>query len=99
MFNATETAVQNLRSYLEANNMQMGFRIKCRLGKNAKPGLSLGLGGPKENDLTFDIEGVRFIVNKTLLEKSGGITLDYIGSGPQIGYSLSPLNTANLCAH
>ena len=99
MFNATEKAVNNLFHYLEANNMQTGIRITCRHGKSAKPRLGILFGTAKENDQTFEVNGVRFVVNRDLLEKSGGITLDFNGQGPDKGYILSPSNPAAACAH
>ena len=99
MFNATETAVNNLRHYLEANNIQTGIRITCRHGKKLKPGLGIVIGTANENDQTFDMQGVRFIVNRDLLAKSGGINLDYINHGPDKGYALSPVDPSAPCAH
>ena len=99
MFNATEKAVNNLSHYLEANNMQTGIRITCRHGKSTKPRLGILFGTAKVSDQTFEVQGVRFVVNRELLEKSGGITLDYNGQGPDKGYKLSPTNPVADCAH
>lgn len=99
MFIATETAVNNLRNYLEANNMQTGIRITCRQGKRLKPGLGIAFGNPKENDQSFELQGVQFVVDRELLEKSGGITLDYIGQGPEKGYTLKPTDPSAVCTH
>lgn len=99
MFNATEKAINKLSYYLEAHNMQTGIRITCRHGKSTEPRLGIMFGKAKENDQTFELQGVRFVVNRELLEKSGGITLDYNGQGPDKGYKLSPSNSTAVCAH
>jgi Fe-S cluster assembly iron-binding protein IscA len=99
MFSASEKAVNNLFHYLEANNMQTGIRITCRHGKNTEPRLGIMFGAAKENDQTFELQGVRFVVNRDLLEKSGGITLDYNGRGPDKGYKLCHINPTAVCAH
>ena len=99
MFIATETAVNNLRNYLEANNMQAGIRITCRQGKRMKPGLGITIGNAKANDETFDMHGVQFVINRELLEKSGGITLDYNKAGTDKGYILKPADPAAACPH
>jgi iron-sulfur cluster assembly protein len=99
MFTATETAVNNLKNYLEANNMQTGIRITCRQGKRLKPGLGMVFSNAKENDQSFELQGVRFVVNRELLAKSGGISLDYIDHGPDKGYFLSPIDPSAVCAH
>jgi Fe-S cluster assembly iron-binding protein IscA len=99
MFNATETAVSNLRSYLDVNNIQAGIRITCRHGKRLKPGLGIVFGNANENDRTFELDGVQFVINQELLQKSGGITLDYINQGVERGYSVTPSNSSETCAH
>ena len=99
MFTATETAVNNLRNYLEANNIQAGIRITCRQGKRLKPGLGIVIGTAKDNDRTFDLQGVKFVINQELLQKSGGITMDYISQGPEKGYTLKPSDPSAACTH
>ena len=98
MFNATEKAINKLSYYLEAHNVKTGIRITCRHGKS-EPRLGIMFGAAKENDQTFEVHGVQFVVNRELLEKSGGITLDYNGQGPEKGYKLSPTNPTGTCAH
>lgn len=99
MFNATETAISNLRSYLDVNNIQAGIRITCRQGKRLKPGLGIVFGNANEDDQIFDMHGVQFVINQELLKKSGGITLDYINQGADRGYSVTPLNSSETCTH
>jgi len=99
MFNATETAVNNLKCYLDVNNIQAGIRITCRHGKRLKPGLGIVFGNANENDQTFELQGVQFVVNREILQKSGGITLDYINRGTDKGYSITPSNPSGTCAH
>ena len=99
MFTATDTAVNNLRNYLEANNIQSGIRITCRQGKKLKPGLGIVIGTPHENDQSFDLQGVQFIIDHELLKKSGGIIMDYICQGPEKGYTLKPSDPSATCTH
>ena len=99
MFTATETAVKNLQNYLEANNMQAGIRITCRQGKRLKPGLGLVIGTANKSDQTFEQKGVQFIISQELLNKSGGITLDYIPQGAEKGYLLKPSDPSAACSH
>jgi len=51
--------------------------------------LRLVLDEPKENDETYEIEGLTYLIDKDLAAQGGKIKVDYIDNGWQQGFSLS----------
>ncbi|RLB59382.1 MAG: hypothetical protein DRI34_01935 [Deltaproteobacteria bacterium] len=49
------------------------------------------LDEPKDTDEKFEMEGVTFLVEKGLLEQSGGITIDLPSGYPGYGFSIKPV--------
>lgn len=87
MFEVTEAAVTNLKEYLHQQNIESAVRITMMSGGCSGPGLGLALDEAKENDLTFEQDGVNFLVEKGLSETCGAIKVDFIESGSGCGGS------------
>jgi Fe-S cluster assembly iron-binding protein IscA len=50
----------------------------------------MALDEPKDTDKKFDFEGMSVVVDKELLETTGGITIDYQSAGWRAGLSITP---------
>jgi iron-sulfur cluster assembly protein len=49
----------------------------------------MALDEPKENDETFEIDGLTYVVEKSLLERVQPISVDYTGMGFSVVGNLS----------
>ncbi|MCI5167919.1 MAG: adhesin [Candidatus Electrothrix sp. GM3_4] len=78
MLEVTETAITNVKEYLRENNIESAVRIVMMSGGCSGSSLGLALDEAKENDLTFQQEGVNFLVKKSLAETCGTITVDFM---------------------
>jgi Fe-S cluster assembly iron-binding protein IscA len=57
----------------------------------------LVLDEPKESDQVFDIESLKIVVEKDLLEKTGPIKIDFVETGGQPSFSIQS-NLKNECS-
>lgn len=87
MLEVTEAAAKNVKEYLNQQNIESAVRITMMSGGCSGPALGLAIDEAKENDLTFEQNGVSFLVEKGLSEICGGIKVDFIESGGGCGCS------------
>ncbi len=87
MLEVTETAITNVKEYLHQENIESPVRIFMMSAGCSGPGLGLALDEAKENDLTFEQDGVNFLVEKGLAETCGTITVDFLESDSGCGCS------------
>ncbi|MCI5142931.1 MAG: adhesin, partial [Candidatus Electrothrix sp. ATG1] len=80
-------AASNVKEYLKQQNIDTAVRITMMSGGCSGPALGLALDEAKENDLTFEQDGVNFLVEKGLAETCGTITVDYLESSSGCGCS------------
>ncbi|XCN71836.1 MAG: IscA/HesB family protein [Candidatus Electrothrix aestuarii] len=78
MIEVTESAIANIKEYLGQQNIESSVRIFLMSGGCSGPSLGLALDEAKENDLSFEQEGVSFLVEKALTETCGAIKVDYL---------------------
>ncbi|MGB5686779.1 MAG: IscA/HesB family protein [Candidatus Electrothrix sp.] len=78
MIEVTATALENVKKYLREQKIESAIRIAMMSGGCSGPSLGLGLDEAKEDDLTFEQDGVNFLVEKSLVETCGTITVDFI---------------------
>jgi Fe-S cluster assembly iron-binding protein IscA len=50
----------------------------------------LALDEPKDGDDSFEFGGLKFVVEKQLLENTGGICVDFVQKGYFGGYQIEP---------
>ncbi len=50
----------------------------------------MALDEPKDSDETFEFGGMKFVVEKQLLESTGGICVDFVQRGYFGGYQIEP---------
>ncbi|WP_339137907.1 MAG: IscA/HesB family protein [Candidatus Electrothrix sp. GW3-4] len=87
MLEVTATALNNVKEYLGQENIESAVRVFMMSGGCSGPGLGLALDEAKENDLTFEEDGVSFVVEKGLAETCGAIKVDYLESSSGCGCS------------
>ena len=101
MFEVTELATENLKSYLDENKIDSALRIAIMSGGWSGPSLGLALDEPKENDEKYEQDGLTFLVDNNLLDTCGTIKVDFIDSGMRSGFSISsekPLGDGGGCS-
>lgn len=77
MLQVTESALENLKDYLEKNDINSAVRVFMQ---SSCSGTSLGLGldDKKDSDKVFENDGVTFLVDDAIFASTGAITVDYI---------------------
>ena len=88
-FDVTAGAVTKLKEYMEQNNITSALRIALMQGGCSGPSLGLALDEPKDNDRTFENNGLKFLVEKGLLETCGSIKVEFIDAGPRSGFGIT----------
>ena len=80
MLDLSESARKELEAYF-ADKERENIRIYLAPGGCSGPRLALALDGPTDADTQFHEGGFSFCVNKELLAKIGGVTIDmtYMG--------------------
>ena len=74
MVQVTEAAKAQLNKYFEENEASP---IRIFLGGSCcGPALSLALDNPQDDDDTFEVDGLTFVVDKALGQAAGGLTID-----------------------
>lgn len=92
MFEITETALENLKSYLQQNNTESAIRIALMQGGCAGPVLGLALDEVKDNDTTFHEDTIRFLIEKELLSTCGAVKIDFVEAEHGSGFSITSTN-------
>ncbi|MCI5114892.1 MAG: adhesin [Candidatus Electrothrix sp. AW1] len=87
MLEVTESALTNVKEYLRQQKIESAIRIIMMSGGCSGPSLGLALDEAKENDLTFEQDGMNFLVEKSLAATCGTIKVDYLDSSSSCGCS------------
>lgn len=102
MLEVTETAGQKLKAYLEENKIESAVRVALMNGCGGAS-LGLALDEIKATDATAEREGVRVVIDSSLLEQCGAVRVDFVegsGCGCSSGFSVTssiPLPSAGGC--
>jgi len=79
MFEVTESALTSIKDYISQEKIDSPIRITKVSGGCAGPSLGLAIDDNiKENDKTFDYDGVSFVVEDSLFTACGATKVDYI---------------------
>ncbi|MDA3969749.1 MAG: IscA/HesB family protein [Desulfobulbaceae bacterium] len=78
MLEVTESALTNVKDYLDQQKIDSAIRVSLMSGGCAGPSLGLAIDETKDNDHTFDHDGVSFVVDKGLATTCGAIKVDFI---------------------
>jgi len=101
MFEVTELATQNLKSYMDQNKIDSALRVALMGGGWSGPSLGLALDEPKDNDAKYEQDGLTFLVDNNLLDSCGSIKIDFVDAGMRSGFSISsakPLSSGGGCS-
>ncbi|AGF77613.1 hypothetical protein UWK_01041 [Desulfocapsa sulfexigens DSM 10523] len=79
MLQVTESAIKNLKEYLEQNDINSAVRV---IMQSSCSGTSLGLGldDKKDSDKVFEEDGVTFLVADAVFDTTGAIKVDFINA-------------------
>jgi Fe-S cluster assembly iron-binding protein IscA len=87
MFDVTDKAIEKLQTLRETSEPQPGQAVTLVVREDGELGLALAF--PQETDHVIERDGEPvMIVPEPLLEPLSGITLDYVESGDQEGFTL-----------
>lgn len=90
MLKVTSLATEKLNEYMAQNKLTSALRISLMNGGCSGRVLGLSLDEFKPGDATFEEGGLSFVVERSLFEMCGTISLDYVDSPTSQGFSLSP---------
>ncbi len=92
MLNVTAMANDKLVNYLKENKISSAIRVSLMQGGCSGPALGLSLDEERLQDESFHIDDLTFVVEKSLLEQCGGISVDFIEAGSRSGFTISSAN-------
>ena len=78
MLEVTKLAVENVKDYMRQEKIDLAIRVTLMSGGCAEPSLGLGVDKGRDNDHSFDRDGVSLVVDKGLVETCGSIKVDFI---------------------
>ncbi len=78
MLEVTKLAVENVKDYMRQEKIDSAIRVTLMSGGYAGPSLGLGVDEARDNDHSFDHDGVSFVVDKGLAKTCGSIKVDFI---------------------
>lgn len=92
MLDVSDLANEKLNEYMKSNNLSSSLRVAVMQGGCSGPALGLALDDVKETDESFVKKDLTFLVEKSLLEQCGTISVDYVDAGSSSGFSISSAN-------
>ena len=78
MLEVTKSALNNVKDYMRQQKIDSAIRITMMSSGCAGPSLTMAMDEAKENDRSFDHDGVSFVVDEWLLATCGAIKVDFI---------------------
>ena len=80
MIDLTDPAKTQINDYFQGKE-PTPIRIFLNSGGWGGPSLAMALDEPKDSDDTFDIKGLKFVIDKEFMEKAENIKIDFTGMG------------------
>lgn len=87
MIEVSEKTRSMFDTYFETHD-KAAIRIYMAGGGCSGPKLSLGLDDPKETDEVVEVDGLTFVVDKSLFEEAKPFAIDGVGMGITVKSSL-----------
>lgn len=84
MLKVTESAIENLKEYFEANNINSAIRVILRSSCSGT-NLALGLDEKKNADKVYEEGGLTFLVESALFATTGAIEVDFVAPTSSCG--------------
>lgn len=88
MFTVTDKASEAIKEYLKDRDENSVIRITMSMSC-CGPALGMSLGEKNSEDEEFNEKGVKFIIDKKLLEQAQPINVDFIDSSCGSGFKLT----------
>lgn len=92
MIEINQTASETIKSYLADSDADSPVRIYVQSGCGGAS-LVMGPDETKDNDQEFEVDGLTYIVDKFLLERTGAISVQWVDDGIRKGLTVSSENT------
>ena len=95
----TSTAAQAVRELLEKRNLE-GYALRVFVSGGGCSGFQYGMaleGNIRENDLSWDFEGVKVVVDEISIDYLRGATVDYVDDLMGSGFKIENPNAVSTC--
>ena len=95
----TASAAQAVRELLEKRNLE-GYALRVFVSGGGCSGFQYGMaleGNVRENDLSFEQEGVKMVVDEISIDYLRGATVDYIDDIMGSGFKIDNPNAVSTC--
>lgn len=92
MIDVSASATQAIKAFFEEKKVESSLRVFLPAGGCGGPALRLVLDEAKENDLSYQVEGLTYLIDKELVAQSGAVKVDYVDNGFQQGFMLTSAN-------
>jgi iron-sulfur cluster assembly accessory protein len=92
MIEVSASATQAIKAFFEDKKVDSSLRVFLQAGGCGGPALRLILDEAKESDLSYEVEGLTYLIDKELSEQSGAVKVDFVDDGHQQGFMLTSAN-------
>jgi iron-sulfur cluster assembly accessory protein len=89
MIDVTQTAQTKLADYMKQNSLTAPIRVYLSQGGCSGQSLALALDELKDTDQKTEFNGMTFLIDITLAERVGGVTVDFVEEGCRSGFMVS----------
>jgi iron-sulfur cluster assembly accessory protein len=91
MIEVSASATQAIKAFFEDKKVESSLRVFLQAGCGGTS-LRLVLDEAKENDLSYQIEGLTYLIDKELSAQSGAVKVDFVDNDGQQGFMLTSAN-------
>jgi iron-sulfur cluster assembly accessory protein len=95
----TPAAAQAVRELLEKRDLE-GYALRVFISGGGCSGFQYGMaleGNIRENDLSYEIEGVKVVVDEVSIDYLRGATVDYVDDLMGSGFKIDNPNAVSTC--
>lgn len=96
MFSVTDTAQKQIKEFFKDKELKP-IRVFLNQGGCCGPQMAMGLDDKKENDSVFKVDGVQYLIDKSLLIQAQPIIVDYLTNGFIVSSNLKLDNGCSTC--
>ena len=89
MLTVTEQAQGAFKDYFSKQNVNSPIRIFLSQGGWSGPSLALALDESKETDNVFEINGLTYLIDKSLEEQAKEIKVDFVDQWGRAGFMVT----------
>ena len=94
----TETAGAKVKEFLESQNREdLALRVYVKPGGCSGFSYGMGLDEPKESDNTFEVEGIRVVIDPQSFRFVQGAVIDYKDAMMGGGFAITNPNAMSSC--